>query len=103
MLSGNSVESRERKRNGALEKVVERRQRRMIKNRESAARSRERKQAYTLELEAEVEKLKELNQDLQKKQDELMNMRKNQMTGEVNQQRGGVKIFCLRRSLTGPW
>lgn len=36
--------SRGRRNGGALEKVVERRQRRMIKNRESAARSRARKQ-----------------------------------------------------------
>lgn len=35
---------RGRKTNGAVEKVIERRQRRMIKNRESAARSRARKQ-----------------------------------------------------------
>ncbi|XVE66826.1 hypothetical protein DITRI_Ditri08aG0110700 [Diplodiscus trichospermus] len=62
------VFGRGRKCGAALEKVVERRQRRMIKNRESAARSRARKQAYTLELEAEVAKLKEVNQDLQKKQ-----------------------------------
>ncbi|KAG2704501.1 hypothetical protein I3843_05G006800 [Carya illinoinensis] len=60
--------NRGRKCGGALEKVVERRQRRMIKNRESAARSRARKQAYTLELEEEVAKLKEMNQELQKKQ-----------------------------------
>ncbi|CAL0331321.1 unnamed protein product [Lupinus luteus] len=53
---------------GAVEKVVERRQRRMIKNRESAAKSRARKQAYTFELEAEVEKLKKLNKELQRKQ-----------------------------------
>jgi ABA responsive element binding factor len=38
------VFSRGRKPSAALEKVVERRQRRMIKNRESAARSRARKQ-----------------------------------------------------------
>jgi ABA responsive element binding factor len=37
---------RGRKGNGAVEKVIERRQRRMIKNRESAARSRARKQVY---------------------------------------------------------
>lgn len=49
-----------------MEKVVERRQRRMIKNRELAARSRGRKQAYMMELEAEVAKLKELNDELQK-------------------------------------
>ncbi|KAJ0785761.1 putative transcription factor bZIP family [Helianthus annuus] len=55
------------RKSGAVEKVVERRQRRMIKNRESAARSRARKQAYTIELEAEVAKLKEENQELKRK------------------------------------
>ncbi|CAN1820832.1 Protein ABSCISIC ACID-INSENSITIVE 5 [Linum perenne] len=49
---------------GPVEKVVERRQRRMIKNRESAARSRARKQAYTVELEAELNQLKEENRQL---------------------------------------
>ncbi|KAI3762947.1 hypothetical protein L1987_53392 [Smallanthus sonchifolius] len=55
------------RKSGAVEKVVERRQRRMIKNRESAARSRARKQAYTMELEAEVAKLKEQNQELKRR------------------------------------
>ncbi|KAF5955619.1 hypothetical protein HYC85_008475 [Camellia sinensis] len=83
---------RGRKSSHAVEKVVERRQRRMIKNRESAARSRARKQAYTMELEAEVAKLKEENQELRKKQVlEMMNM-----------QQGGKKR-CLRRTQTGPW
>ncbi|KAK9723496.1 hypothetical protein RND81_05G002300 [Saponaria officinalis] len=49
---------------GPVEKVVERRQRRMIKNRESAARSRARKQAYTVELEAELNQLREENTQL---------------------------------------
>jgi ABA responsive element binding factor len=40
----------------------------MIKNRESAARSRARKQAYTVELEAEVNQLKEENSRLRKQQ-----------------------------------
>eukprot|EP00252_Welwitschia_mirabilis_P026286 TRINITY_DN8552_c0_g1_i1.p1 TRINITY_DN8552_c0_g1~~TRINITY_DN8552_c0_g1_i1.p1 ORF type:complete len:400 (+),score=52.88 TRINITY_DN8552_c0_g1_i1:568-1767(+) len=53
---------------GPVEKVVERRQRRMIKNRESAARSRARKQAYTVELEAEVTQLKEENKKLKEQQ-----------------------------------
>ncbi|OMO74087.1 hypothetical protein CCACVL1_16966 [Corchorus capsularis] len=96
------VFGRGRKCSAALEKVVERRQRRMIKNRESAARSRARKQAYTLELEAEVAKLKEMNQELQKKQEEIMEMQKNQMLETLNRPWGG-KRQCLRRTLTGPW
>ncbi|PQQ15596.1 ABSCISIC ACID-INSENSITIVE 5-like protein 5 [Prunus yedoensis var. nudiflora] len=92
---------RGRKGGGPVEKVVERRQRRMIKNRESAARSRARKQAYTMELEAEVAKLKEENQELQKKQAEMMEMQKNQDMEILNLQRG--KKRCLRRTQTGPW
>ncbi|CAJ2650170.1 unnamed protein product [Trifolium pratense] len=83
---------------GAVEKVVERRQRRMIKNRESAARSRARKQAYTVELEAEVAKLKEVNEELQRKQAEFLEMQKNKEDLLRTN-----KIKFLRRTLTGPW
>ncbi|KAJ8428073.1 hypothetical protein Cgig2_006796 [Carnegiea gigantea] len=47
-----------------LDKAAQQRQRRMIKNRESAARSRERKQAYQVELEALAVKLEEENEQL---------------------------------------
>ncbi|KAJ3705957.1 hypothetical protein LUZ61_009662 [Rhynchospora tenuis] len=90
------------KKGSGVEKVVERRQRRMIKNRESAARSRARKQAYTMELEAEVAKLKEQNKELQKKQDEMMKLQKNQVMDILNHQ-CGAKKRCLRRTQTGPW
>ncbi|XP_020575475.1 ABSCISIC ACID-INSENSITIVE 5-like protein 5 [Phalaenopsis equestris] len=93
---------RGRKCSGAVEKVVERRQKRMIKNRESAARSRARKQAYTMELEAEVAQLKEQNQELQKKQAEFIEMQKKQVLEILNQQRATKKL-CLRRTQTGPW
>ncbi|OIV93304.1 hypothetical protein TanjilG_13131 [Lupinus angustifolius] len=86
----------------AVEKVVERRQRRMIKNRESAARSRARKQAYTFELEAEVAKLKELNQELQRKQAEIMKTQQNQDL-DPSYRPWISKRQCLRRTLTGPW
>ncbi|KAL2465848.1 ABSCISIC ACID-INSENSITIVE 5-like protein 2 [Abeliophyllum distichum] len=49
---------------GVIEKSVERRLKRMIKNRESAARSRARKQAYQHELESKVSRLEEENQRL---------------------------------------
>ncbi|KAK7252036.1 hypothetical protein RIF29_35720 [Crotalaria pallida] len=86
----------------AVEKVVERRQRRMIKNRESAARSRARKQAYTFELEAELEKLKELNRELQRKQAEIMTVQKNQNL-DSSYRPWLCKRQSLRRTLTGPW
>ncbi|KAF5187836.1 Abscisic acid-insensitive 5-like protein [Thalictrum thalictroides] len=92
---------RGRRSGGTVEKVVERRQRRMIKNRESAARSRARKQAYTMELEAELAKLREQNEELQKKQAEIMEMQKLKVLEVINQQRGPKKQ-CLRRTQTGP-
>ncbi|GER51970.1 HIS triad family protein 3 [Striga asiatica] len=56
-----------RKRDDIAEKSVERRQKRMIKNRESAARSRARKQAYTHELENKVTRLEEENERLKRR------------------------------------
>ncbi|KAF5731977.1 ABSCISIC ACID-INSENSITIVE 5-like protein 7 [Tripterygium wilfordii] len=53
-----------------LDKATQQKQRRMIKNRESAARSRERKQAYTVELEALVSQLEEENAQLLKEEAE---------------------------------
>ncbi|KFK31667.1 hypothetical protein AALP_AA6G143200 [Arabis alpina] len=53
-----------------LDKAAAQRQRRMIKNRESAARSRERKQAYQVELESMAAKLEEENEMLSKEIEE---------------------------------
>ncbi|XP_051149982.1 bZIP transcription factor 46-like [Andrographis paniculata] len=91
------------RRSTALEKVVERRQRRMIKNRESAARSRARKQAYTMELEAEVAKLKEENEELQRKHARLVEIQKNRVAEMANAQQNGNKRQCLRRTQTCRW
>ncbi|GAB4836181.1 hypothetical protein Ancab_001094 [Ancistrocladus abbreviatus] len=52
-----------------VDKSAERRQKRMIKNRESAARSRARKQAYTNELENKVSRLEEENERLRKQKE----------------------------------
>ncbi|KAF5175381.1 Abscisic acid-insensitive 5-like protein [Thalictrum thalictroides] len=66
-LSDTQTPGRKRGPSGDLiEKTVERRQKRMIKNRESAARSRARKQAYTNELENKVSRLEEENARLKK-------------------------------------
>ncbi|XP_074573726.1 bZIP transcription factor 27-like [Curcuma longa] len=71
--------------------AADRHQKRMIKNRESAARSRARKQAYTTELESEISHLQEENAKL-KKQNELL------MRSQV-----AVPKSSLRRSSTAPF
>ncbi|KAK7396681.1 hypothetical protein VNO78_17838 [Psophocarpus tetragonolobus] len=93
---------------GPVEKVVERRQRRMIKNRESAARSRARKQAYTVELEAELNQLKEENTQLKQALAELEKRRKQQCFEEMNvkvqtkAQKAKEKLRGLRRNMSCP-
>ncbi|CAB4287199.1 unnamed protein product [Prunus armeniaca] len=77
------LRGRKRILDGPVEKVVERRQRRMIKNRESAARSRARKQAYTVELEAELNQLREENAHLKQALAELERKRKQQYFDEM--------------------
>lgn len=70
-LSDPQTPGRKRGASGEMvDKLVERRQKRMIKNRESAARSRARKQAYTNELENKISRLEEENERL-KRQREL--------------------------------
>ncbi|XVE48715.1 hypothetical protein DITRI_Ditri01bG0024500 [Diplodiscus trichospermus] len=54
-----------------LDKATQQKQKRMIKNRESAARSRERKQAYTVELESLVTQLEEEKARLLREEAEL--------------------------------
>ncbi|KAL7583867.1 protein ABSCISIC ACID-INSENSITIVE 5 [Lactuca sativa] len=93
---------------GPVEKVVERRQRRMIKNRESAARSRARKQAYTVELEAELNMLKEENAQLKQALAELERKRTQQVFEEMRMktlpkaQKTKEKLRVLRRSSSCP-
>ncbi|KAI9122339.1 hypothetical protein K1719_007028 [Acacia pycnantha] len=93
---------------GPVEKVVERRQRRMIKNRESAARSRARKQAYTVELEAELNQLREENAHLKLALAELERRRKQQNLEEANMrvptkaQKARDKLRSLIRTVSCP-
>ncbi|XP_048560428.1 ABSCISIC ACID-INSENSITIVE 5-like protein 3 [Triticum urartu] len=73
---------------GVVEKTVERRQKRMIKNRESAARSRARKQAYTNELENKISRLEEEIEHLKelKKLEPVMQFLPQQEAGGRQQQ-----------------
>ncbi|KAF6145139.1 hypothetical protein GIB67_013490 [Kingdonia uniflora] len=52
--------------NTITDSLMERRQRRMIKNRESAARSRARRLAYNAQQQLEIQKLKEENESMKK-------------------------------------
>ncbi|XP_041991912.1 G-box-binding factor 4-like isoform X1 [Salvia splendens] len=62
-----------------LDKATQQKQRRMIKNRESAARSRERKQAYTVEMEAQVTSLEEEHEMLLTQEAEMNRKRYQQL------------------------
>lgn len=62
-----------------LDKATQQKQRRMIKNRESAARSRERKHAYTVELESLVTQLEEEKARLLREEAELNKARFKQL------------------------
>ncbi|KAI3464670.1 hypothetical protein Pfo_021333 [Paulownia fortunei] len=66
-----------------LDKAAQQRQRRMIKNRESAARSRERKQAYQVELESMAVRLEEENEQLLKEKAEQTKNRLKQLMENV--------------------
>ncbi|XP_042379703.1 bZIP transcription factor 12-like isoform X1 [Zingiber officinale] len=62
-----------------VDRVAMQRQKRMIKNRESAARSRERKQAYIVELESLAAKLEEENAQLLRSRELQQRMRIKQL------------------------
>ncbi|KAE8674889.1 Alpha/beta-hydrolases family protein isoform 1 [Hibiscus syriacus] len=74
------IQNKKRIIDGPLEVVVERRQSPKIKNRESAARSRARKQAHAVELELELNQLKEVNAKLKQLVEENEQRRKQEVT-----------------------
>ncbi|XP_004290511.1 PREDICTED: G-box-binding factor 4-like [Fragaria vesca subsp. vesca] len=66
-----------------LDKAAQQRQKRMIKNRESAARSRERKQAYQVELESMAVKLEVENEQLLREEAERTEERLKQLMENI--------------------
>ncbi|XP_062207576.1 bZIP transcription factor 12-like isoform X2 [Phragmites australis] len=67
---GGGGKGRKRRLMDPVDRAAMQRQKRMIKNRESAARSRERKQAYIAELESLVAQLEEESAELLREQEE---------------------------------
>ncbi|XXG78125.1 hypothetical protein AAC387_Pa08g2136 [Persea americana] len=85
-----------------MDRVAQQRQRRMIKNRESAARSRERKQAYTSELESLVTQLQEDHAKLVREQMEQTKKRFKQLMETlipVEEKRRPPRILRKTRSM----
>ncbi|CAN1801969.1 G-box-binding factor 4 [Linum perenne] len=79
-----------------MDKAAQQRQKRMIKNRESAARSRERKQvAYQVELESLAVKLEEEHEQLLKEKEESAKERLKQVCSSGNPY-GISHIFSLK-------
>lgn len=65
------------------DRAVMQRQKRMIKNRESAARSRDRKQAYIAELESQVMQLEEEQTELLREQEDRRQKRLKELIERV--------------------
>nr|QEO19214.1 putative G-box-binding factor 4-like isoform X1 [Cymbidium ensifolium] len=80
---GEKVRGRKRPTVDTVDRAALQRQKRMIKNRESAARSRERKQQYTNQLEQTVFKLEEENAMLLKEREKLLQWRFKQLVEHV--------------------
>ncbi|XP_068500330.1 ABSCISIC ACID-INSENSITIVE 5-like protein 1 isoform X2 [Phaseolus vulgaris] len=105
-LGESSGKGKKRIISGPPEEVIERRQRRMLKNRESAARSRARRQAYTVELEAELNHLKDENEKLKTvlaadelKRKEAISQRKPSTMAEKRTE----KLKKLKRAQSATW
>ncbi|XP_019100162.1 PREDICTED: ABSCISIC ACID-INSENSITIVE 5-like protein 1 isoform X1 [Camelina sativa] len=91
---------------GPPEVLMERRQRRMIKNGESAARSRARRQAYTVELELEVHNLTEENTKLKETVEENEKKRRQEIINRskhVTKEKSGDKLRKIRRMASAGW
>ncbi|XP_037418094.1 bZIP transcription factor ABI5 homolog [Triticum dicoccoides] len=96
MMENGGARKRGAPKDQSRERSIERRHRRMIKNRESAARSRARKQAYTVELEAELNHLKEENVRLKAEEKTILLTKKKMLVEQskenVKAKKGGVLL-----------
>ncbi|EMS49435.1 Protein ABSCISIC ACID-INSENSITIVE 5 [Triticum urartu] len=90
MMENGGTRKRGASEDQSCERSIERRHRRMIKNRESAARSRARKQAYTVELEAELNHLKEENARLKAEEKTILLTKKQMLMKKMEQSKENV-------------
>ncbi|XP_073005954.1 uncharacterized protein [Typha latifolia] len=96
-----------REANEAADVAAERRQIRKLKNRESAARSRARKQAYILDLEGERDRLKEENACLRRSERRFLKMFRENLHEETDEEatQNNIQRFnqILRRCRSCAW
>nr|APG57188.1 ABI5 [Triticum aestivum] len=86
MMENGSARKRAAPEDQSCERSIERCHHRMIKNRESAGQSRARKQAYTVELEAELNHLKEENSHLKDEEKTILLTKKQMLVEKVMEQ-----------------
>ncbi|CAO2172195.1 unnamed protein product [Urochloa humidicola] len=104
VAGGGGGRGRKRQLMDPVDRAAMQRQKRMIKNRESAARSRERKQAYIAELESLVTQLEEENAELLREQEERHQKRLKELLERVTPVIVRKKPTCdLRRTNSMHW
>ncbi|KAG2267394.1 hypothetical protein Bca52824_061949 [Brassica carinata] len=108
MVEGSARRKRGRVMVEAMDKATAQRQKRMIKNRESAARSRERKQAYQVELETMAAKLEQENEQLlkeieEKTRERYKNLMEQLIPVEDEKRKPSSSSRSLSRSLSLEW
>ncbi|XP_062179767.1 bZIP transcription factor 12-like isoform X2 [Phragmites australis] len=103
IVGGGSGRSRKRAPIDPTDRVVMQRQKRMIKNRESAARSRDRKQAYVSELESQVTQLEKEQSELLKEQEERNQKRLKELMEKAIPAIRKIPLQDIRRTNSMEW
>ncbi|KAL6848826.1 hypothetical protein ACP4OV_021409 [Aristida adscensionis] len=103
VAGGGGGRSRKRALTDPTDRAAMQRQKRMIKNRESAARSRDRRQAYVAELESQVTQLEEEQAQLIREQEERNEKRRKELMEKAAPATRKKPIQDLRRTNSMEW